>query len=76
MSADRPEIYICCPPARLWVTILVHPLALNDDIPEEADIQIEIAVLGMKGGRAGGIPGMRAKDMKGWQKEAKREKDT
>ena len=30
----------------------------------------------MKGGRAGGLLGMRAEDLQGWQKEAKWEKDT
>ena len=55
MSEDRGEIYRCRPPARLWVPILVHPLAVNDDIPEESEI--EIAVLGLKGGRAGGSVG-------------------
>ena len=46
------ELYRCRPPARLWVPILVHPLEVNDDIPEESEI--EIAVLGLKDGRAGG----------------------
>ena len=65
VSEDRAELYRCIPPARLWVPILVHPSVVNDDIPEEADIGIE--VLGLKGGRAGGPLVMRVKDLKGWQ---------
>ena len=48
-------------------------LAVNDDILEE--VEIDIAVLGLKGGRAGGPSGMRAKDLKGWRQEVKRKKD-
>ena len=65
MSDDRGEIYRCRPPARLWVPILVHPLEVNDDIPEESEI--EIAVLGLKDGRAGGPSVMSVKDLKGWR---------
>ena len=69
---DRAELYICRPPARLKVPILVQPEAVNDDIP--AKTEIGLAVRGLKGGRLGGPLGMRAEDMKGWRKEAKREK--
>ena len=48
-------------------------LAVNDDILEE--VEIDIAVLGLKGGREGGPSGMRTKDLKGWRKEVKRKKD-
>ena len=48
-------------------------LAVNDDILEE--VEIDIAVLGLKGGRAGGPSGIRAKDLKGWRQEVKRKKD-
>ena len=65
VSADREELYICCPPERLWVPILVQPSEVNDEIPQEEDI--EIAVLGLKGRRAGGMSGMHAKDLKKWQ---------
>ena len=43
---------------------------LNDDVPKEAEVELE--VWGMKGGRAGGLSGMRAEDLKGWRKESKR----
>ena len=33
VSADRAELYICCPPARLWVPILVQTSAVNNYIP-------------------------------------------
>ena len=45
----------------------------NDKIPSEADI--DLVVWGLKGGRVGGPSGMRAKDLKGWIREAKREND-
>ena len=69
-SVVRAELYRCQPPARLKVPILVHPVAVNDDVPKEAEVELE--VWGMKGGRAGGLSGMRAEDLKGWRKESKR----
>ena len=72
VSEDRAKLYGCIPPARLWVPILVHPSVVNDDIPEEADI--DIAVLGLKGRREGGPLVINAKYLQGWQKEAKSEK--
>ena len=57
VSEDRVELYRCCLPARLWVPILVQPPAINDYIPEKAEI--DIAVLWLKCGRAGGLSGMR-----------------
>ena len=49
-------------------------MAVNYDIPAEADI--EMTVIGLKGGRVRGLLGMRAEDMKEWLREDKREKDT
>ena len=46
--------------------------AVNDKIPAESDIEMAVRVL--KGGRAGRPPGMIEEDLKGWHKEAKREK--
>ena len=57
MSVDRAEIYICYPPERLRVPILVQPLVVNDGIPEEADI--DMSVRGLKGGISGGPSGIR-----------------
>ena len=73
MSADREELYICRPPARLWVSILVQLSAFNNDITEESDI--EIAVLWLKVRRTGGPSGMHTKDLKKWRQEAKQKKD-
>ena len=73
VSEDRRELYICSTPAGLWIPILVQPSAVNDDIPQEADIDIE--VLGLKGVRAGGLSGMRVKDLKERQQDTKCEKD-
>ena len=64
-SAERAELYRLWPPARLQVPILVHSAAVNDEIPEEAEI--EMAVRGLKGGKEGGPSGMRAEDQKGWR---------
>ena len=58
---------------RLRSPILVQPAAVNEEIPAEAEI--DMAVRGLKGGRAGGPLGMRAEDLKGWCKEAKRKKN-
>ena len=33
VSAHRAELYICRPPERLWVPILVQLSAVNDEIP-------------------------------------------
>ena len=54
--------------------MLVQLSAVNNDIPVEAEI--EIVVQGMKGGIEGGPSGMRADNLKGWRKNANREKDT
>ena len=69
-SEDRAELYRCRPLVRIKVPILVQPVAVNNDIPAEEEI--ELAVWGMKCGRAGGLLVMRAEDLKGWRKEAKR----
>ena len=71
VSADREELYRCQPPAILRFPILVQLSAVNDDIPEEAEI--EMAVRGLKGGREGVLLGIRAEDLKRWRQEAKRE---
>ena len=73
MSADRAKLYICRTPEGLCVSLLVKPMAVNYDIPAEADI--DMAVIGLKGGRVRGLLGMRAEDMKEWLREDKREKD-
>ena len=72
--AVRSELYRFRPPTRLKVTILVQQTEVNDDVPTEAEV--ELAVWGLKGGRAGGPSGMREEDLKGWRKETKWKKDT
>ena len=59
VSADREDIYLCRPPARLMVPILVQMSAVNDDIQEKADIEMRVQVF--KCGRAGGLFGMHVK---------------
>ena len=67
---DRAEIYRCRPPARLKVPILVQMAAVNDEITTKAEV--ELVVRGLKGGRSGGLSGMRVEDLKGWHKETNR----
>ena len=73
VSACRAELYICRLQVRLWVSILVQPSVVNGYIPEEAEI--EITVLGLKVGIAGGPSVRRAMELNWWRQEAKREKD-
>ena len=71
--ADREKLYRFRPPERLKVPILVHPAAVDDDVPTDAEVYL--AVQGVKWGRSGCPSGMIAEDLKGWSKEAKREKE-
>ena len=70
--AVRAELYICRPPTRIKVPILVQPEAVKDDVLTEAES--ELAVQGMKFVRAGGPFRMIAEDLKEWRNEDKREK--
>ena len=54
-------------------TILVQQAEIGYGITTEADIAV--AVRGMKGGRTGGLPGMRVKYLKGWLQEESRKKE-
>ena len=72
-SVDMAELYICSPPARIRVPILVQPASVNDDISEESEIEMD--VWGMNGRRSGSLWGTRAEALQGWRKEAKHDKD-
>ena len=50
------------------------PEEVNDDIPSEAEIRV--SVRGLKCGRSGVPLDMRAEELKGWLREAKRKKVT
>ena len=50
MSAERTNLNICRPPEGLWVPFLVQTLEVNDDIPVDVDIEVEVQ--GLKGGKA------------------------
>ena len=52
---------------------MVTPEEVEDGVPEEAEIAQ--AVRGIKGGRAGGMLGMRTEDLKGWFQESSRDKN-
>ena len=58
----------------LKVPILVQPVSVNNDVPIEAEV--ELAVRGLKGGRAVGPSGMRLEDLKGRLKKSKRDKES
>ena len=72
-SVVRAELYRCRPPARLKVPILVQPAAVSDDVPTE--LEVDLAVRGMKYGRSGGPSGMRSGDLKVWRKGENRDKE-
>ena len=63
IATEREKLYRCRPTEVLQVPILVTPVTVDDVIPSEADI--EQAVRELKRRRAGGLSGMRAKDLKG-----------
>ena len=72
IDTEREELYRCTIPEGIRVPILVFPAEVEDGVPEEAEISQ--AVRGLKGGRAGGLSGIRAEDLiKGWLQEASRD---
>ena len=73
IEMERAEIYRRRTPEEICVPILVSPAEVEDRVSEEAEIVQ--AVRGLKGGRAGGLSGIRAEDLKGWLCEASREKN-
>ena len=58
IATDRAELYRFRPPEGLRVPVMVTPEEVEDGVPEKAEILQ--AVRGLKGGRAGGLSGMRA----------------
>ena len=38
----RAELYRCRPPARLKILILIQPVAVNDDVPTEAEVKMAV----------------------------------
>ena len=56
----------------MLVFILVQPMEVNDEVPMEADF--DLAVQGLRAGRAGGPSEIRAEYLKGWRKEANQER--
>ena len=68
IATEREELYRCRPPEGIQVTILVTPAVVDNGFPEETET--EQAVIGLKGGRAGGLSIMRAEDLKVWLWEA------
>ena len=67
VTTERVEIYRCRLPEGLWVILLVQLEEVDDGIPSEAEI--ELAVRGLKRGRASGLSGMHTEDLKGWLQE-------
>ena len=69
----RAELYRCRPPARLKVPILVQSTVVSNEVPTESEVYM--AVRGVRTGRSWDLSGMKTEDLKGWYKEAKRDKD-
>ena len=72
IATERDDIYRCRPPEGLRVPIMVTPAAVDNIFPKEA--HIKQAVRNLKGGRASDPSGMQAENIKGWLREASREK--
>ena len=68
---ERGNIYRWRPPEGIQVPIMVTPAAVGGGVMEEADI--EQAVMGLKGGRAGGLYVIWVEYLKRWFWEASRE---
>ena len=64
------DVCICQSPEELWFPLLVQFLAVNNDIRVEVDL--DVTVRGLKGGKLGGPPVMHAEDLKGWIMKDKR----
>ena len=69
--AVMAELYRCRSPERLKVPILVHQTEVDDEVPTEAEVNLEVG--GIKAVRAGVLSGMRAEDLKRWCRESKQE---
>ena len=72
VTTERADIYICRPLEGMRVPLMVQSAEVDDGIPLE--LEIELAVRSLKGGRAGGLLIMCAEDMKGCQQEKNRKK--
>ena len=70
---ERVYLYRCRPPKGLRVPIFVPQLYIEDGIPTESEV--ETAVKGLKGVRAGGPSVIRTEGLKGWLWEAMRKKE-
>ena len=70
-ATERAELCRCRPPEGLRVPILVTPVKVEYGVTEEEDIVQ--AAKDLKGGRAGGLLGMRAEELKVHLQEALRE---
>ena len=73
ISVERAEIYRCRTPEGICVPILVTPSEVENGVPKEAEVAQ--LVWKFKGGRAGRLLDMWAEDLKGWLREASRDKN-
>ena len=73
ITVEREDLYMCRPPEGLKVPQLLRKSDIKGGILTEAEV--DEAVWGRTGGRAGGPSGMRAEDLKGCLREATRTKD-
>ena len=68
VSTDRADLYRCRTPEGLRVPLLVCQSDIKDGLTTEAEVSVPVRVL--EGSIAGGPPGMRTEDLKGWIMEA------
>jgi hypothetical protein len=71
--AERVELYMRRDPPWEPLPINIDPIPVNDGMPSEGGIRV--AVAGHSNGRAGGMLGMRAEDVKAWLHGIKLEED-
>jgi hypothetical protein len=71
---ERVELYRRWDPPREPLPINIDPIPVNDGKPSEG--KIRVAVAGLSNGRAGGMLGMHAEDVKAWLHGIKLEEDT
>ncbi len=72
-TAERLELYRQWDPPEDPLPINIDPIPVDDGTPSEGEIRV--AVAGLSNGRAGGMLGMRAEDVKAWLHGIKLEED-
>ncbi len=71
LTAERVELYTAVPPPGWALPINANPTVIPDGPP--MDSEIREAVVKLQNGHAAGATGMKAKHLKGWLRDVKRE---